>query len=126
MSGKGAFLISREIFDNPIWTDVVKFRIFFFIVGNAVFSEEGVNIGGIHVGRGQFLRSYRNLADDLQYIENRKIKKYSVSSISRKVDALVKENRLEIEHTELGTLFTVVNYELYQGLSNYRNSNLEQ
>lgn len=126
MNRKGAFLISREIFENAIWTDVVKFRIFFYIVGNAVFSEEGVEIGGIHIKRGQLLRSFRNLSDDLQYIENRKVKKYSVSVISRKVEQLVKENRLKIESTELGTLFTVVNYDLYQGLNNYRNDNLEQ
>lgn len=113
MNRKGAFLISREIFENAIWTDVVKFRIFFYIVGNAVFSEEGVEIGGIHIKRGQLLRSFRNLSDDLQYIENRKVKKYSVSVISRKVEQLVKENRLKIESTELGTLFTVVNYDLH-------------
>ncbi len=27
---KGAFQISREIFENPIWEDIPKFRIFFF------------------------------------------------------------------------------------------------
>lgn len=117
----GAFQTSRDIFQNPIWQDIPKFRIFFYIIGNAVFSKEGVNIGDIHVKRGQYLRSYRNLADDLQYIENRKVKKYSVSVISRKIDQLVKEKRLKIESTELGTLFTVVNYDKYQLLSNYKN-----
>lgn len=117
---KGAFQISREIFDNPIWNDIPKFRIFFYIVGNAVFSEGGVRKGNVHIGRGQFLRSYRNISDDLEYIENRKIKKYSISVISRKIDQLVKEERLKIEDTELGTLFTVVNYNEYQGLENYK------
>jgi hypothetical protein len=116
----GAFQTSREIFSNAIWQDIPKFRIFFFIVGNAVFSEEGTIVAGTHLKRGQFLRSYRNLSDDLQFIENRKIKKYSISVISRKVEQLVKENRLKIEESELGTLFTVVNYALYQDLSNYR------
>lgn len=116
----GAFQTSREIFNNPIWQDVSKFRIFFFIVGNAVFSNDGVRISDVHIKRGQFLRSYRNLCDDLQYIENRKVKKYSISVISRKIDSLVKEERLKIESTELGTLFTVVNYEEYQRLENYK------
>ncbi|SES03103.1 DnaD domain-containing protein [Salipaludibacillus aurantiacus] len=123
---KGAFQISREIFENPIWNDIPKFRIFFFIVGNAVFSHEGVRKGGILIKRGQFLRSYRNLRDDLEYIDNRAVKKYSTSVIKRKIDQLVKEERLLIEDTELGTLFTVVNYDLYQGFDNYRNNNLEQ
>jgi hypothetical protein len=117
---KGAFQTSREIFENPIWQDVIKFRIFFFIVGNAVFAEEGVTIQDIHVKRGQFLRSYRNLINDLEYLDNRSLKKYSISVISKKIDQLVKEERLKIESTELGTLFTVVNYDEYQGFERYK------
>lgn len=120
----GAFQTSREIFENPIWQDVQKFRIFIFIYGNAVFSPEGVRKGNITVQRGQFLRSYRNLRQDLEYMENRSIKNYSLSVIKRKVDSLVKEGRLEIEETELGTLFTVVNYELYQGFEHYKSKPL--
>src|SRR5690625_1127224 len=123
---KGAFQTSRNIFENPIWNDIPKFRIFFYIYGNAVFSKEGSVVGGIKLKRGQFLRSYRNLQDDLQYLENRSIKKYSLSVIKRKIDSLVDENRLKIEDTELGTLFTVINYEQYQGLGNYRTDNLER
>lgn len=117
----GAFQTSREIFSNPIWTDVIKFRLFFFIYGNAVFSDEGVKVGNITLKRGQFLRSYRNLANDLQYLDNRSLKIYSISVLKKKVDQLVKENRLKVEDTELGTLFTVVNYSLYQGFEHYKN-----
>ncbi len=123
---KGAFQTSRNIFENPIWSDIPKFRIFFYIYGNAVFSKEGTVTAGMKLKRGQFLRSYRNLQEDLEYVENRSIKKYSLSVIKRKVDSLVEENRLKIEDTELGTLFTVVNYESYQGLDNYKSDNLER
>ncbi|PAE27887.1 hypothetical protein CHI07_16950 [Paenibacillus sp. 7884-2] len=123
---KGAFQTSREIFENPIWSDIPKFRIFFYIYGNAVFAKEGTTVAGMHLDRGQFLRSYRNLQEDLAYIENRSVKKYSLSVIKRKVDSLVKENRLKIEDSELGTLFTVVNYETYQGFDHYKNQNLER
>ncbi|WP_406944511.1 DnaD domain-containing protein [Halobacillus sp. SY10] len=119
----GAFLTSRDVFSNPIWNDVPKFRIFFYIYGNAVFSEDGTRVAGIKLERGQFLRSYRNLRDDLEYLENRSVKKYSLSLIKRKVDQLVKEDRLKIEETELGTLFTVVNYASYQGFDKYKNNN---
>jgi len=118
----GAFQTSREIFNNPIWNDVTKFRLFFFIYGQAIFSESGYVIGNFHLKRGQYLRSFRNLRDDLQYLENRSVKKYSLSTISKKVGQLVKEGRLKIEDTELGTLFTVVNYASYQGLDNYKNN----
>lgn len=117
----GAFITSRDIFLNPIWFDITKFRVFFYIVGNAVFSHNGVRIGDLHVKRGQFLRSYRNLSEDLQFIENKMIKKYSVSIISRKINQLVNEGRIEVEETELGTLFTVKNYEIYQGFDTYKN-----
>lgn len=123
---KGAFQTSREIFEHPIWNDIPKFRIFFYIYGNAVFAKEGTTVAGMHLNRGQYLRSYRNLQEDLTYIENRSIKKYSLSVIKRKIDSLVQENRLKIEDTELGTLFTVVNYEMYQGFEHYGKQNLER
>ncbi|WP_105101354.1 DnaD domain-containing protein [Microbulbifer pacificus] len=123
---KGAFQTSREIFENPIWNDIPKFRIFFYIYGNAVFAKEGTTVAGMHLKRGQYLRSFRNLQEDLTFVENRSVKKYSLSVIKNKVDQLVKENRLKIEGTELGTLFTVVNYESYQGFDNYKKQNLER
>lgn len=119
---KGAFQISREMFDHSIWNDVPKFRIFFFILGNAVFSNEGVKKGNVLIKRGQYLRSYRNLQSDLEYIENRAVKKYSLSVVKRKISSLVDEKMLEIEETELGTLFTVVNYAEYQGFERYKNT----
>ena len=63
---KGAFQTSREIFANPIWQDIPKFRIFFYIYGNAVFSKDGALVGGMELKRGQFLRPYRNLREDLE------------------------------------------------------------
>jgi hypothetical protein len=121
----GSFQTSREIFSNPIWQDVVKFRLFFYIVGNAIYSDEGVRVGNIILQRGQYLRSYRNLRKDLEYKENKAIKMYSLSSISRKIDQLVKEERLKIDDTEYGTLFTVVNYEEYQGFERYKKTEPE-
>lgn len=115
----GAFLTSREIFSNPIWTNVVEFRLFFLIYGNAVFSEEGVRVGDITLKRGQWLRSIRNLQKDLEYMENRAVKSYSTATIKRAIDSLVKQNRIKIETVELGTLFTVVNYAVYQGFDHY-------
>jgi hypothetical protein len=117
----GAFQTSRDIFLNPIWQDVPKFRIFFYIVGNAVFSDDGVRVGNVHLKRGQYLRSFRNLQEDLSYLENRSVKKYSLSVIKRKIDQLIEEKRLKVEECELGTLFTVVNYAVYQGFEHYKN-----
>ncbi len=122
----GAFLTSREIFENDIWTDVTKFRIFFYIVGKAVFAEDGVKKGNIHIQRGQYLRSLRNLREDLAYYENNSEKMYSLSVLNRKISELVEEERIAIENTKLGTLFTVINYAKYQGFDHYKGGNAEQ
>jgi hypothetical protein len=128
MSRNGAFLMSREIFDNPIWSDPLKFRLFFFIVGNAVFSDDGVNYSGIQVKRGQFLRSLRNLQDDLTYREGRgnAIKKPPLETLRRKIKELEKEGRITTKSTEYGTLFTVVNYDKYQGFDHYKSGEMGQ
>jgi len=122
----GAFQTSRDIFENPIWQNIVEFRLFFLIYGKATFID-GVKIGNVILKRGQWLRSYRNLQSDLEYVENRTIKKYSLSKIHRAVENLLKQERVRVERVELGTLFEVVNYATYQGLENYksdiRNSN---
>jgi hypothetical protein len=123
---EGVFQTDRAIFNNPIWENPAKFRLFFYIYGNAVFAKEGVDINGIHVARGQFLRSYRNLANDLKYLENRSLKKYSISHIKKLIEQLVEEKRIEMEVTELGTLFTVLNYEQYQGFERFQKSNQER
>jgi DnaD/phage-associated family protein len=122
----GSFQTSREIFEHPIWKNVVEFRLFFLIYGNAVFKSEGTTLAGIHIKRGQWIRSYRNLQKDMEYIENRSVKNYSLSRIKRAVDSLVKQNRIEVEECELGTLFSVVNYETYQGFDRFKKDNLER
>lgn len=116
----GAFQTSREIFENSIWQNVVEFRMFFLIYGKAIFSEEGYKVGNIILKRGQWLRSFRNLQSDLEFIENRAVKKYSLSTIKRAVDNLSKQERISTEDTELGTLFTVINYSVYQGFEVYK------
>ena len=123
MKNGGAFIVAREIFGNCIWQNIVEFRLFMLICGNAVFREEGIKMGDVHVKKGQWLRSYRYIQNDLEYIENRAIKRYSLSRIKRAVDKLVNDKRIKIEPCELGTLFTVCNYRYYQDLCNYGSNN---
>lgn len=122
----GVFQVDREIFDNSIWQNPAEFRLFFYILGNAVWNEEGVKYGDVLVKRGQYLRSYRNLRIDLMYMDNNTVKYYGIATIKRNVDKLVIDGRLKKEETELGTLFTVVNYNKYQGFERFDNDSLEQ
>lgn len=122
----GVFQIDRAMFENKIWNNIAEFRIFFYLIGNAVWKEEGIWYGNIHVRRGQYLKSYRQMREDLMYIENNAIKYYSISTIKRITDKLQQDGRIIKEETGLGTLYTIVNYEKYQGFERFNNDNLEQ
>lgn len=123
----GAFQTSREIFNSPIWKNIVDFRLFFLIYGSAVFSEDGVRLAeDLTLKRGEWCRSIRKIQEDLQYIENRQVKTYSTSVISRCIKRLEGMQMVCTRKHELGTVFTVVNYEQYQGLANYKKDNLER
>ena len=118
------FVVSRCIFEKPIWQNVLQFRLFFYLFGHAVFAPQGVQVGEVLVQRGQVLRSYRKLREDLTYIENNAVRTYSLSQIKKAVDRLELDGRVSVACTKLGTLFTLINYEQYQALSNYKGKGL--
>lgn len=122
----GVFQVDRKIFEHSIWNNPTEFRLFFYILGKAVWKEGGVNVGSVLVERGQYLRSYRNLREDLMYMDNNSIKYYGIATIKRTIDKLVADGRLEKKETELGTLFTVVNYSEYQGFDRFNKDSLER
>lgn len=109
----GWIKLHREIFDSDIWHDVTTFRLFLYLLGQASH-QDGVKVKGMELKRGQFIRSYRKLADDLSYKEGRGLKKYSLSTIKKCVNKLIESERVNVQETEVGTLFTIVNYARYQ------------
>lgn len=112
--------MDRGILEKDIWLDQVAFRLFFYLIVKASF-KDNLRVGSVNLTRGQWLRSYRNLQEDLEYIENRSVRRYSLDTIKRAVDRLVEAQRIKIQTTELGTLFTLVNYSQYQGITRYQN-----
>lgn len=112
---QGWIKLHREIYDTDIWHDVTTFRLFVFLIGKASH-QDGLKYKSMEINRGQYIRSYRKLADDLSYKEGRGYKKYSLSTIKSCVNKLVKSERVNVKETELGTLFTIVNYAKYQDL----------
>lgn len=105
------------------------------ILGNAVFSQDGVEIDGVVVKRGQWFRSYRKLQEDLAYQEGRTIKKPGLATLKRAVKRLEDLDMIKTtiiyenggtrcgtgSGTVRGTLFEVVNYAKYQGFSGPEN-----
>lgn len=111
---QGWIKMHRKILENEIWQDVTAFRLFTLLLLKASH-KDGIKTAGITVNRGQYLRSYSKLSEDLSYMEGRGLKKISKSTIERKVKKLVDEGIVSVSETLHGTLFTILKYESYQG-----------
>lgn len=112
------FKLDRKIFESDIWLQPVELRLFIYLIGQARHSEKPYTkykSKGVIIKRGQYLKSYRKLREELEYFKNNAIKNYSLSRIKTAIDRLEKQKRIKTEKTQLGTLFTVLNYEEYQG-----------
>lgn len=110
---QGWFKLHRELFDSDIWHDANTFRLFVYLIAQASH-QDGIKTKGRTLKRGQYIRSYRKLADDLAYKEGRGYKTLSLSTIKKCVNKLIEAERVNVEETELGTLFTILNYAKYQ------------
>ena len=111
---KGWIKLHRKILDNELWHDVTTFRLFTLLLLRAVH-KDGVKIKGIELKRGQYLRSYSKLAEDLEFKEKRGYKKVAKSTILRSVKKLVEEDMVTVNETDYGTVFTILKYQEYQG-----------
>ncbi|EWG12722.1 DnaD domain protein [Cytobacillus firmus] len=111
---QGWIKLHRKILDNEIWHDVTTFRLFTLLLLQAVH-KDGVKVKGIELKRGQYLRSYSKLAEDLEYKEKRGYKKVSKSTVLRSVKKLVEEGMVSVCETDYGTVFTILKYHEYQG-----------
>lgn len=111
---QGWIKFHRKILDNGIWQDVTAFRLFTLLLLKASH-KDGVKTRGIEINRGQYLRSYSKLAEDLEYMEGRGFKKVPKSTIERKVKKLIDEGMVSVNETVSGTVFTILKYDEYQG-----------
>lgn len=119
----GWIKLHRKILDNEIWQDVTAFRLFTLLLLKASH-KDGMKTRGIEVNRGQYLRAYSKLAEDLEYMEGRGYKKVPKSTVERKVKKLVDASMVSVSETVSGTLFTITKYDDYQGLDDgHENSN---
>lgn len=116
---QGWIKLYRKLLDHEIWNDVSTFRLFIYLLLNASH-KDGVKINGIEINRGQYLRSYSKITEDLEYVEGRGFKRYSKSTIQRCSAKLLKMQIIAFHETEHGTLFEVLNYEKYQGFEAFR------
>lgn len=114
---QGWVKLNRKILESELWNDVTTFRLFMYLLLKASHTD-GVEFKGFTLNKGQWVRSYRKIAEDLAYKEGRGTKQYSLKTIHKSIGKLVDAGLVTIQETEQGTLFTVVNYAKYQGFPN--------
>jgi DNA-binding transcriptional MocR family regulator len=93
----------------------MELRLFLQIVGNACY-RDGVQIKGFSLQRGQWLRSNRKLQTDLSASPNKLVKA---------IQWLTESGLITTEKTQLGTLFTVQKFYIYQGNERYPTDNTQ-
>lgn len=92
--------MSKDIFDD-LFDNVLEYRLMSLILRNVVYKEEGTMIEGIHVKRGQWIRSYRKLAEDLKYKQGRGYKRYSPPAVLKAMKRLEEKGYIKIRMIQL-------------------------
>ncbi|MEC1523333.1 hypothetical protein P9D43_15110 [Neobacillus niacini] len=100
--------LTKQFTNDELWFNVSAFRLYVWILMKATY-EDGIVLNGLKLKKGQYIRAYSQLGEDLMYIEGRSKKALAKSTVKRAVDKLVKKGLLMAEETPLGTLFTVMN-----------------
>ena len=116
----GAVLIARAMQDSEVWGMPPQYlKLWLYLLINARWDKRPHRIGPVTVGYGQVVKSYRKIADECQYTENRQVQAWSTSQVKRVLAWLEERGMVETLGTELGTLITVCNFKRYQDFQTY-------
>ena len=121
---EGWIKLHRKIAEHEIWTDVTTFRLFMLLLLKS--THQNYEHKGLKLKPGQFVRSYAKLAEDLTYYERNACKKVPKSTVSNSIKKLVKHEMITVSETDVGTMFTVLNYQYYQGIGELEKTNSER
>ncbi|MGF2614550.1 DNA helicase [Rossellomorea vietnamensis] len=103
----GWIKFNRNTIESPIWGSPFTLRLLLLLSCRAL-QKEFMYVEEVKVHRGQYLRSYSRLAEDLQYVENGNLKIPSKNTIKVSVDRLRKYGLISTKETKIGTLFTLL------------------
>jgi hypothetical protein len=112
--GEGTkFTLDRKLFSSDIWfASPWKLKIWIYLIGNANHTDG--YFMGVHIKRGQLIRSYRTIAKDCGYYVGYRLQKPSIDTVRRICEELTKEQRVVCRTVQPGTLFTICNYNSLQ------------
>ena len=117
----GYVMLPRELLESPIWDkDPSYTRFWIYLLLKARWKEEPVTRGGVTIGRGQLLKSYRTIRKECRYRENQAWREWSLAKIFRMVSWFEAQGSIHTKRTDLGTLITLRNFNKYQDPDRYR------
>ena len=119
--GGGYVRVARKLKESAIWSqDPHYLRLWTYLLLSARWDEKPIKKGVVTIGRGQVLKSFRRIAEENEWTENRALKRWSTSRVKRMIDWLSENEMVSLHGTELGTLITIKNFNDYQDPESYR------
>ena len=116
----GYIRLARKLKEGPIWSQPHLLRLWIYLLLEVRWDDKPLEKGGVTIGRGQVLKSFRRIAEENEWTENQAIKRWSTSRVKRMLDWLSGNGAISLRGTELGTLLTVLNFNDYQDPETYR------
>lgn len=116
----GYILLARKIRESEIWawsSDQIRF--FLYLLLEARWDPKPRRVGEVTIQRGQVLKSFRKISEENEFTDNRQVRRWSTSTVKRMVDRLREAEMVSTHGTELGTLFTITNFSVYQDPERY-------
>ena len=117
----GHIKVARRLKESAIWSqDPHYLRLWTYLLLSVRWDEKPIKKGVVTIGRGQVLKSFRRIAEENEWTENRALKRWSTSRVKRMIDWLSENEMVSLHGTELGTLITIKNFNGYQDPESYR------
>ncbi len=117
----GYIKVARRLKESAIWSqDPHYLRLWTYLLLSARWDEKPIKKGIVTIGRGQVLKSFRRIAEENEWTENRALKRWSPSRVKRMLEWLSRNGAISLHGTELGTLITISNFNDYQDPETYR------
>jgi hypothetical protein len=119
---EGAFVLSRSIFYSEIWFKPPEYsKIWIYLIGKVGHKDRRYK--GYHLKRGQYFCDHAELKEQLKYnIGYRKIP-INDSYVKNILKYLRDNHMITTTKKPRGIIVEVLNYNLYQDLSNYEKTN---
>jgi len=120
MMTTGNIQLHRQLFDSRLWSlppDHTRLAIYLML--SARFMPKPKKLADVTVRRGEVVTSLKDISDDCEWYENRKLRVWSRQKVSRLLEDLTNIGFLTLNSDTYGTHITICNYETYQPRQQY-------